>query len=825
MSARPYLCPAGFDCAFENACPSLVLPCPEGFFCGSFAGADNDTVATMDLRYAEWKARLGSAAATKANARAEFGELGRVVSVPCFKGFSCTSGNALPTQCPAGTFCPEQGLAPLPCEALSVCNAGAYYQLSPVAAIIALLATVLVVTMAVVQRRRQGTAERASRAAGRPSGPAAETALGEPAAVAKQVGLAFAFRDLAVSMPLPNGGALPVLRAMSGSLPSSTLCAVMGPTACGKSTLLTALRMGGHTPPIRGASLTGTVSVTLGSRRIGDRELRRRIGFVPQEDVLDRTLTVRELLTFNAMARVGKRTAREAAVIVDRTLIDLGLTGVADTIIGGGANAAANISGGQAKRVNIACELVSLNSEGEPGAALLLDEPTSGLDAAIANDLAATLDRLAESGISVCMVVQQPRPEIFARIRHLLLVQDGGIVYEGPSSEAAPYLRSQGFVQSEDTSPADFCVDVLNGLSSRSAAAEGAPLSTVWAARTTRPAVAALPSSDVGGSTFVVTSPLVREADVRSETAAPVAPTSLLDSAFDFVRVCALNAQRSLLTRLRQRSNLLIYGLLHAGMAGALSTGFTVYLQGTYRNTLDPPVLGELVPFCPVVLREYCRSRNQLDLGLAQLLFFMSTALGTAAALSSVPLLGGRSELVRREALSGLSALAYSLGAMTADSLLVVWNGLLFAGVWLLFGHSGSWQRWLGVMLPTAWAASGIGYASSVITRPVNASVVSIIVIVVTCVFAGVEPQLSSVRGLPIVNWAFFLSFATWTAEGTYVTWTSYMTGALRQRMLDGVDHFGYDVAGGQSRSIGILVLIGFVWRAIATALLVRKAR
>jgi ABC-type multidrug transport system ATPase subunit len=237
------------------------------------------------------------------------------------------------------------------------------------------VATLVVLTRAVLQQLRQGAAEKRSRGApGRPSSPAAvETAAGTPVGSPKQAaaGLSFSFIDLSVSVPLPGGRSLPVLRSMSGSLPEGQFCAIMGPTACGKSTLLNALRLGGATPPIRGSTLTGTVRVALGGRRIGGQELRRRVGYVPQEDVLDRTLTVRELLTFNARARIDTLTSSDAAVVVTRTLAELGLTGCADTVIGGGANAAANISGGQAKRVNIALELVSLSTSGEPGAALL----------------------------------------------------------------------------------------------------------------------------------------------------------------------------------------------------------------------------------------------------------------------------------------------------------------------------------------------------------------------------------------------------------------------------------------------------------------------
>ncbi len=101
------------------------------------------------------------------------------------------------------------------------------------------------------------------------------------------------------------------------------------------------------------------------------------VGFVPQDDILDRSLTVREYLLFHALCRSEKPLSiSQAHHTVTTTLNDLGIIHIADTVIGGGENAAANISGGQLKRVNIACELVALSAPG----ILLLDEPTSGLD-------------------------------------------------------------------------------------------------------------------------------------------------------------------------------------------------------------------------------------------------------------------------------------------------------------------------------------------------------------------------------------------------------------------------------------------------------------
>jgi hypothetical protein len=289
-----------------------------------------------------------------------------------------------------------------------------------------------------------------------------------------------------------------------------------------------------------------------------------------------------------------------------------------------------------------------------------------------------------------------------------------------------------------------------------------------------------------------------------------------------------LNASRAITTRLRDWRTLVVYSVLHAGMAGGLSTGFTVFIQSTYRNTLDPPEYDALVGFCPMPLRDFCARRNQLDLGLAQLLFFMSTALGASSAMAAVSSVGGRAGQIAREAAGGLSPAAFAVGRLAADALFIAWLAGVFAGVWVLFGHAGHWWAWLGVHLPTAFAASGLGYAAAAYTRPVNASVIALVATLVFAVFSGVEPQLAAVSPLPVVNWLWYLSYATWTAEATYVTWTGgyLVRGDARERMLAvASSYFGYDVRGGQGRSVAALLALGLAWRALAGYIIVKRAR
>lgn len=808
-------------------------------------------------------------------------------------GFYCPNASTI-IPCPSGSYCPEGSVKPLYCENLSVCSDRANYELNFINILIAILASLCVTYLAVRQNYRQRKAESRSRGQvpGSSNDNTTTTTIVVPSSssspspsvvpLSLPVGLSFEFQDIDVNVPghphpyhthekpsVPH--TVRILSQVNGRIIPGSFSALMGPTACGKSTLLNILRSGGklashgqlkvsaHYRNIHDSSSSSSVQTTLIS---DSKELSRRIGFVPQEDILDRSLTVRELFTFNARARQPFDTSIEHInEIVYNTLADLGLLGCADTVIGGGPNSAANISGGQLKRVNIGCELVSLQRP----AALLMDEPTSGLDASIANEVCETLAKLTNQGITVLMIVQQPRPEIFQRFQHILFMQHGRIVYEGPSEGAAPYFTKLGFSQPDDASDADFCIDVLTGIVSRKRTKDATDdgrdslvrtnmerknipkryaLAEAWSVYSPSDSVLKgdtvdnLPSASAvnplwqikkNNATGALNSTGVsstHEGNTLIAATPPLAAAQRSDEIRSFLYLVYLNAQRALVSRFRNTRNLLIYGGLHVIMAVSLSVGFTVFIQQTYRNTLDIPVREALVSFCPSVLKDYCSNRNQLDLGFAQLLFFISTAVGCASALSAIPLFGGQIELVQREQSSGLSSIAYSFGRMVSDSVIVFFNGLIFAGVWLLFGHSGPYYAWLGVILPTAFASAGIGYTAAVLTRPTNAAVIAIIVITAFCVFSGVEPTLTSVKGYHILNWVWYLSFSTYSAEGVYYTWVQYFrpnTDAW-SRVIKGADYFGYSIES-QSRSIGALFAIGFMWRIITIVILYIKTK
>jgi ABC-type multidrug transport system ATPase subunit len=95
--------------------------------------------------------------------------------------------------------------------------------------------------------------------------------------------------------------------------------------------------------------------------------------------------------------------------------------------------------------------------------ALYLDEPTSGLDSTAALEVTEALKQIAHStGITVAMVIHQPRFEIWAALDEVLFLAPGGrTVFLGNLADVEGYFARPGlgYMPSLRDNPADFYMD------------------------------------------------------------------------------------------------------------------------------------------------------------------------------------------------------------------------------------------------------------------------------------------------------------------------------------------------------------------------------
>ncbi|KAL0365814.1 UNVERIFIED_CONTAM: ABC transporter G family member 25 [Sesamum radiatum] len=241
-----------------------------------------------------------------------------------------------------------------------------------------------------------------------------------------------------------------ILKGITGMAEPGKVLAVLGPSGSGKSTLLNALAGRLH----HGHGLTGTI---LFNNRKLTKSVQKKTGFVSQDDVFYPHLTVRETLVFCSLLRLPSSVPKNQKIAIAESVIcELGLAKCADTIIGN--SFIRGVSGGERKRVSIAHEMLV-----DPSL-LILDEPTSGLDATAAYRLVATLGGLAAKGKTVVTSVHQPSSRVYQIFDELLVLSEGRCIYLGKGSEAMGYFESIGFSPSFPMNPADFLLDLANGM-------------------------------------------------------------------------------------------------------------------------------------------------------------------------------------------------------------------------------------------------------------------------------------------------------------------------------------------------------------------------
>ena len=240
-----------------------------------------------------------------------------------------------------------------------------------------------------------------------------------------------------------TGQPLTLLDGVSVSIYPSELVGLMGPSGAGKTTFM--LSLNGYEPPTSGRVLINGEDLYSNFDRF-----RGLIGYLPQDDIIHKELTVRESLYFTAKLRLPPDTNdKEIEQRIDRVLGDLKLTAQGDQIIGSAE--AKVLSGGQRKRVNLAQELVT-----DP-VLMFLDEPTSGLSSRDTSDVMAVLRGLADRGRTIVLTIHQPSPEVYGRMDHVLLLSQGGkLAYYGPTEP-----DSYEYFQAPEPSP-DKVMDQLD---------------------------------------------------------------------------------------------------------------------------------------------------------------------------------------------------------------------------------------------------------------------------------------------------------------------------------------------------------------------------
>ena len=218
---------------------------------------------------------------------------------------------------------------------------------------------------------------------------------------------------------------LTLLDNVSLSILPDEFVTIVGVSGAGKSTLLNALSA--FRPATR-----GTVFVNGHNLYRHYDAYRTELGYVPQDDIIHRELTVQQALDFAARLRLPKDISRpERRRQVQQVLADLELVDQAQTPV-------QKLSGGQRKRVSIGVELLTKPS------LFFLDEATSGLDPGTELQMMRLLRRLADQGRTVILVTHTTKNLMLSDLV-VFLAKGGRVAFFGPPQEALAYFGVQEF--------------------------------------------------------------------------------------------------------------------------------------------------------------------------------------------------------------------------------------------------------------------------------------------------------------------------------------------------------------------------------------------
>src|SRR6266702_3904606 len=218
-----------------------------------------------------------------------------------------------------------------------------------------------------------------------------------------------------------------MINDISLAVPPRKFVALVGGSGAGKSTLLDALN--GLRPAQQGVVLYNGQDYYKHLAAFST-----QLGYVPQDDIIHRDLTVERALYYAAKLRLPEEfTKEQIKERIDEVLDDVEMKHRRKLLV-------SKLSGGQRKRVSIALELLANPS------VFFLDEPTSGLDPGLDRKMMFLLRRLADKGHTIVLVTHATN-NINACDYVCFLAQGGRLTYFGPPNEAKAYFGKTDFAE------------------------------------------------------------------------------------------------------------------------------------------------------------------------------------------------------------------------------------------------------------------------------------------------------------------------------------------------------------------------------------------
>ncbi|MDY7033326.1 MAG: ATP-binding cassette domain-containing protein [Thermodesulfobacteriota bacterium] len=235
-------------------------------------------------------------------------------------------------------------------------------------------------------------------------------------------------------------GHIPAIKGVTFTVEKGEILGFLGPNGAGKTTTMRILSC--FMPATEGTAKVAGYDVFEDSL-----EVRKRIGYQPENVPLYKDMPVLAYLNFVAEVRGVERRERKAKV--DKVMDECGIREVSGKLIG-------NLSKGYRQRVGIAQALVH-----DPEI-LILDEPTIGLDPRQIHGIRGLIKNLA--GERTIILSTHILPEVSMTCQRVIIINEGELVaVDSPENLTARLQKAtQTFIEVEG--PSDSVIQELQSI-------------------------------------------------------------------------------------------------------------------------------------------------------------------------------------------------------------------------------------------------------------------------------------------------------------------------------------------------------------------------
>jgi ABC-2 type transport system ATP-binding protein len=218
---------------------------------------------------------------------------------------------------------------------------------------------------------------------------------------------------------------------LSFTVNSGEIVGLLGPNGAGKSTTMRILSC--FIPATSGSARVSGLDVFTQAD-----DVRRRIGYMPENNPLHPDMRVREYLKFRARLKgLGLSRARQR---VDAVIAQCGLTDVSKRIVG-------HLSKGYRQRVGLADALVH-----EPEL-IILDEPTIGLDPSQIRVVRQLIKELAQK--HTVLISSHILPEVEMTCNRVMIMREGRILAADTPENLEKSMGRSGHIIAEIAAPVE----------------------------------------------------------------------------------------------------------------------------------------------------------------------------------------------------------------------------------------------------------------------------------------------------------------------------------------------------------------------------------